>query len=171
MVKHPIQLGVIGRAKGIKGEFYVSGRDEPLPASLKYVWIGATPQASEKVEITSLKHHKSRPLLKLREFNDRTSIEKMTLSKIWAEKDQIPISDDEFFLDDLIGTSVIDCFGKKIGAVAATYNFGASDCLEIVQGKKTLNLPLVEDYFDLDSFGSGVLKAQQAAEFFSDFWE
>ena len=53
-------------------------------------------------------------------------------TRLFAPRDSLPyLSDDEFYHTDLIGMTVIDTGGRKLGKVSSVPNHGASDLLEI----------------------------------------
>jgi 16S rRNA processing protein RimM len=57
-------------------------------------------------------------------------------TELYAERDQLPsLPDDEFYHADLIGLPVYDAGGQLLGKVKAVLNHGASDLLEIHQGR------------------------------------
>jgi 16S rRNA processing protein RimM len=53
-------------------------------------------------------------------------------TRLFADRDALPsLPDDEYYHADLIGLSVHDTGGRFLGTVAAVYNHGAGDILEI----------------------------------------
>ncbi|AQS46894.1 MULTISPECIES: ribosome maturation factor RimM [Thioclava] len=66
---------------------------------------------------------------------------------LWADRDKLPsLPDDEFYHADLIGLTVVDTGGAKIGTVRAVHNHGAGDILEIYAPgrKQALLLPFTK---------------------------
>lgn len=63
--------------------------------------------------------------------------------RLYAERDKLPsLPDDEFYHADLVGLSVHDAGGVKLGRVSAVLNHGAGDLLEIQRhGKGNALLP------------------------------
>lgn len=53
-------------------------------------------------------------------------------TRLFVDRSALPsLPDDEFYHADLIGLSVYDTGGRKLGSVAAVHNHGAGDILEI----------------------------------------
>ena len=66
---------------------------------------------------------------------------------IYADRNDISIDEDGFFIADIIGLPVIDVeSGKEIGKLSDVFNLGASDLYEIdtADGKKLI--PAVEEF-------------------------
>ena len=64
--------------------------------------------------------------------------------RLFAHRDQLPaLPDDEYYHADLVGLTVLDTGGSRLGTVHAVQNHGASDLLEItVEGSSaTILLP------------------------------
>ncbi len=59
--------------------------------------------------------------------------------RLYADRARLPaLEDDEFYHADLIGLTVLDAGGNRLGAVKAVLNHGASDLLEVLgPGMKT----------------------------------
>ena len=60
----------------------------------------------------------------------------------------LPVAeDDEFYIEDLIGLSVVTSEGEAIGKVKAVHNFGADDLIEIEppNNRKTVLVPFTEE--------------------------
>lgn len=52
--------------------------------------------------------------------------------RLFAPRDRLPaLPDDEFYHTDLIGLTVVDTGGAKLGRIAAVHNHGATDLLEV----------------------------------------
>ncbi|MEM7730007.1 MAG: ribosome maturation factor RimM [Pseudomonadota bacterium] len=62
----------------------------------------------------------------------REAVEAMKSTKLYVPRDALPeIEEDEFYYSDLIGLSVDDQDGNRLGEVQAVHEFGAGDTLEI----------------------------------------
>lgn len=180
MIKDPINVGTVSRPKGIRGDFFVSGRDAPLPKGIKVLWIGKDLKSAKPFHVAKEKVEKNRSLLKLEECADRTSIEPFVLQKIWVPKSEIPLDEGEYFWEDLKGLTVQDCDGLSVGVLREVYNYGASDCVEINSecGETSLNLPFIDDFFDIDRVCQDLQEAEEVSlfltkpkAFFSELWE
>jgi 16S rRNA processing protein RimM len=143
-----IQVGVIGRAHGVRGHVRVTSHTAD-PADLtaygpvsdaagqQYVlrWV------SEGVaEISRLVNGK--PV----KVADRTAAEKLTNTRLFIDRASLPApEDDEFYLADLMGLTVTDPDGKTLGTVAVVHDYGAGASLEIERpGAAPLLLPFTK---------------------------
>jgi len=55
-------------------------------------------------------------------------------TKLFADREKLPaLGDDEYYHSDLIGLSVLDTGGTRIGQVKTVQNHGAGDLLEVIQ--------------------------------------
>ena len=64
-------------------------------------------------------------------------------TKIFIKKSQLPkLKKNEYYLNELIGFTVLNRSGVDLGLVKKIDNFGASDLIEVMQkNKKTFFLP------------------------------
>jgi len=79
-------------------------------------------------------------------FKDQADALKGTA--LYALRDQLPnLPDDEFYHSDLIGLTVVDTGGQKIGKIKAIFDHGAGDLLEITGAglKGGVLLPFTKD--------------------------
>ena len=64
---------------------------------------------------------------------DRAAAERLVNVKLYVPRDRLPepVEDDEFYHADLIGLTVVDRAGERLGTVVAIHNFGAGDLIEV----------------------------------------
>ena len=80
------------------------------------VYLGQN--AARPVAVESIRLHKGNPLLKLEGINDMTSAQAMKGVEICLPLEELlPLEKGEYFLHDLIGLTVMDHLGKRIGTV------------------------------------------------------
>jgi len=66
------------------------------------------------------------------EVTNREDAQSLKGVRLYVARDALPAPDeDEFYLDDLVGLAAVDETGAPRGRVAAVYNFGAGDLLEL----------------------------------------
>lgn len=169
-----VQIGVVGKPYGLRGAFYISGREEPLFEDCTTVIIDdkATPK-SVLYKIRIHKIHKGRSTLQLENHEDRTSIESLVGTPIWANVEEIVVEDDEEYLwDDVIGRKVLSLKREEVGEIIDMANYGASDIVEIrnIRGA-VIELPFNEFYFDMSfQFGEHEVSLIVDEETFEDLW-
>ena len=85
------------------------------------------------ISINSHKLHQNDVFIcKVKGINTRTDAEKIAKNSIFIEKSQLQdLEEDEFYVEDLKGMTVVAADGKNIGVIADIYNFGAGDIIEI----------------------------------------
>jgi 16S rRNA processing protein RimM len=129
-----IQVGVIGRAHGVRGLVKVTSYTAD-PAGLtaygplsdaqgrRYVlrWKGdGVAELSRIVDGVPVK------------VTDRAAAEKLTNTRLFIDRSALPPADaDEYYLADLIGLAVTDPSGRSLGTVATVHDYGAGASLEI----------------------------------------
>ncbi|MES2744061.1 MAG: ribosome maturation factor RimM [Bdellovibrionota bacterium] len=173
MQKRWIQLGIVGKAHGLNGAFFVSQRDDELPEELKSLRIGPTQDKSTEYKIKAVRWQNDRPVLHCEEIKSRTEAESLTHQKIWADRDLLPIDEDEeYFWSDVIGKKLLDSAGVPFGEVTEVVNFGASDIVVVIDGKgRTAEIPFVELYFNMDfEVEDDVIHMLVTADVFDEVW-
>jgi len=121
----------VGAAHGVQGEFkLLSHTDDPLAV------LGFNPLLDETGEpalsITAARAHKGALLVRAEEVPDRTAADKIRGLKLYVDRADFPeTEEDEYYVTDLIGLSVVDVAGNPVGKVANVDNFGAGDLLDI----------------------------------------
>ena len=92
---------------------------------------------------------------------DRNAAELLKNVKLYVPRERLPEPDepDEFYHADLIGLSVFDRQGQKLGTVVAVHNFGAGDLIEMnpQAGGKTELLPFDEFHVPVVDLTAGKL--------------
>jgi 16S rRNA processing protein RimM len=144
MPQSRILLGVIGRAHGVRGLLRVVSHTAD-PARLTAYgplsddrgrrftlrWRGdGVADVAELVDGAE------------RRVADRTAAEKLTNTRLYIDRAQLPEPEaEEFYLADLIGMAVRDGGGRALGTVAVVHDYGAGPSLEIATGGAPLLVP------------------------------
>lgn len=146
-----VQVGVVGKPYGIRGAFYISGRDEPLHDAFSSVVIANKPQQSDLYEVSQQKVHKGRSTLLLKDHEDRSFAEGLVGRGVWVLKEELSLDEEgEYFWDEVVGLKVLCVGGNIIGKIHQVSNYGASDVVEIRNDKGAhLELPFIASYFDM----------------------
>jgi 16S rRNA processing protein RimM len=129
-----IQIGVIGRAHGVRGLVKVTSHTAD-PADL--VAYGPLSDANGNAyrlrwmaegvaEVTRLID--GAPV----KLADRTAAEKLTNTRLFIDRSALPPPDEEeYYLADLIGLRATDPAGRELGTVAVVHDYGAGASFEI----------------------------------------
>lgn len=141
-----ICLGVITAAHGIRGEVKVksftgSPRDIDSYGPLR----DQSGSRSFVIKVTGRAQDDLR--VKIEGCDDRNSAEALKGTSLYVQRNSLPVlEEEEFYQADLIGLAVKTTSGQLIGEVAALYNFGAGDLIEIKVNGKLEMLPFTKQY-------------------------
>lgn len=143
-----LECGKIINTHGVRGGLKLeSWCDSPKDlASLKRVFFkNGVEYKCHKVKKASV--FKQFVLFELDGINDIDTAMKLKNTVVFADREDISIDEDAFFLADIIGLPVFDIqSGEKIGTLSDVLNLGASDLYEIntQNGKKLI--PAVDEF-------------------------
>lgn len=145
-----IAIGVIRKAHGVRGEASV----EPWTDSLErfdglatVTLVSPDEQSTREVEIEGFRPHSGRALLKFAGFDSPESLRPL---QNWTveipEEDARELEDDEYFLHDLIGLTLVDADGREHGSVTDVLEGGGGLLLVVTpEGGKSWELPFAAD--------------------------
>ena len=169
-----LKLGIIGRALGLQGSFFVSARDEAIPDTVKVVKIGRTLETARDAEVLSRGWQQKRPFLKCSLASDRTAAEQLTGMTIWVDDSAVHVDNSrEYLLTDLIGRVVTDSDGSRLVMIEDVLQMPASINIVVVNADKTadVDIPMIKDYVDMDfKRGEKELRLVVPASTFEDVW-
>lgn len=171
---HWLKLGVVGRAHGLRGSFFISGRDEPFPPTLKSIVIGRSPEAGKTAIIEQVNWQNGRVALKCDIASDRTAAEAWTGQDVWCEASAIAVDEaSEYLVSDLKGRTVIDSAGTAVGTIDDIAIMPASLNLIVANPDKSadVEIPMITTYVDMGfSRSSKELRLTVLADTFADVW-
>ncbi len=141
-----ICLGVIVGAYGIRGEVKVKSFTDDV-CDIEAYGILTDKCGKKNFEVKVVGRSKDFLRIKIEGCDDRNQAEALKGTELYIERSVLPeTDDDEFYQADLIGLEVRTESGKIWGKVAAFYNFGAGDIIEIKVGQKLEMLPFNKDF-------------------------
>lgn len=159
-----ILVGEILKAHGLKGEVKLkSFTDDPL-ALASYAPLQRPD--GKPIKLVALREGPGALLARFEGVADRDGAEALRGVQLFVDRDALPAaSDDEFYHVDLIGLSVKDPGGAEIGRVAAVYDFGAGNVIEILRPgeSQTLMLPFTDDMVPEVNVAAGFLRLGDGA--------
>jgi 16S rRNA processing protein RimM len=129
-----IQLGVIGRAHGVRGLVKVASHTAD-PADLTA--YGPLSDAEGRQYVLRWKGDGVAEVSRLadgqeRRVTDRNDAEKLTNTRLFVDRSALPVADEEeFYITDLIGLAVVGADGQALGTVQTVHDYGAGASLEI----------------------------------------
>lgn len=128
---HLVLLGVFGAAVGLKGEIRLKSHTADPAAIAGYGPL--TAKDGRRFEITSLRQANEVVVVRLKGVTTREQAEALTNLDLFVPRAVLGQTEDEdeFFHADLIGLRAETAAGEPLGTVAALYDFGAGDMIEI----------------------------------------
>lgn len=95
------------------------------------------------------------------EFEEITSVneaKKLLESKIYVRREQLgEISEDEFYLVDLINMNVVTSEGENIGKVTDVFSTAAHDIYVVNEGENEIMIPAVDEFVKEVNFEKRVI--------------
>ena len=141
-----IFVGLIRKAHGLDGELLVellTGDPDDVfsPGRVLEVARGAG-KGPDRLTVMGARRHKGGLLLRFREIGDRTAAEMLRGHELALPLDELrELDEDEFFLHDLVGYTVVRADGEPVGAVVTSYETGAQLLLGVLAGERELLIP------------------------------
>ena len=129
-----IYVGKIVNTHGIKGEVRLlsnfAEKNKVFKEGFK-VYIGE--EYSEEV-IHTYRHHKQFDMLTFKGINDINDVLKYKAKKVYINKEDLALKDNEYLLEDLIGMSIL-CDNEHLGVVSDIFATKAGKLLYITFAK------------------------------------
>jgi 16S rRNA processing protein RimM len=161
-----IQVGRVAGAFGVRGEVRITSfTAEPL-ALLDYKDLRRE-DGSAGLTLTSARAAKGGIVGRAKEIETREQAEALRGLKLYIPRSQLPEPDeDEFYVSDLVGLSVVTAEGEALGRIKAVQDFGAGDLIEIVppEGGATWYLPFTREAVPEVRMADGVVVAVKPDE-------
>lgn len=129
-------IGQIGKPHGVRGDVrVVPHTDVPERFTwLDEIYIGEN--EPQLVPVEFVRFHKNWVLLKLVGYDNRNAVESLRGQLLQVREDQaIPLEEDEYFLFQLMGLTVISEDGERLGEVTQVIETGANNVF-VVQGPR-----------------------------------
>jgi 16S rRNA processing protein RimM len=150
-------LGQFGAAHGVRGEIRLHSFTADPEAIAAYGPLESEDGRVFKIE--AMRPAKDHFVARVSGIADRNAAELLKNVKLYVPRERLPELDepDEFYHADLIGLSVVDREGQKLGTVVAVHNFGAGDLIEMTPegGGKTELLPFDEVHVPVVDIAAG----------------
>jgi len=129
-----VPVGVVGRAHGLDGSFFVEGPSEREDVFALRATLYVDGERSEVVSSKRGSH--GRPVIRLDRRVERGTL--LEVERVWLP----PTDEGEYYAFELVGLRVAEENGPELGTVKVVSPGVANDVLELDSG---LLLPMVED--------------------------
>ncbi|MCX5774116.1 MAG: ribosome maturation factor RimM [Fusobacteria bacterium] len=144
-----IRIGQIMGTYKLKGEVkLVTLIDEYDALVGQSVLLSNEKTGKERViEVEAIKPINAKKLsVKFKGIDFITEAQELNLMSIYVRRDILGISEDEYFIADLIGLKVVDEVRGEIGIVESILETGAHDILVVKKGSKETLIPANEPF-------------------------
>lgn len=137
-----IQIGVVGKPHGVRGGFHLDGSiDAPVLVPGFRLRVGDVDYT-----VASRGGTDGRPLVTLTEISDRDKINALRGQAVTAERSTLtPLSEGEWYGDDLVGLAVQSRVGAPLGTVKLLRNLPSVDVLDVEGADGSLMIPMIKD--------------------------
>ena len=143
-----LECGKIVNTHGVKGAVKIeSWCDSPeILADLPCVYFKKG-DSYEKRDVLSSSVMKRHVLATLEGINDVDVAMTLKETVVYAERDDIPLEEGDYFIIDLVGLPVIDVDnGTEYGTVSDVFNAGASDIYTVKTANGDRMIPAVPEF-------------------------
>ena len=150
-----LQIGIITAPRGLKGEMKVfpTTDDKDRFLDLESVLV-STPEGIREMNIESCRFFKQFVLLKLEGIDGVDQAERYRRCPLLVDRENaVDLEEDEYFIADLIGLTIVDDSGVTIGKLLSVIETGANDVYEVrTDDGGTILLPAIKDcILDVDT--------------------
>ena len=146
-----ISIGKITNFFGIKGEAKVGYSNESQLKNAKKVYL-LDDISKKELTIQNLRFHKNFAIVKFSEIDNINDLIQFKGQRIFISKQQAlkQLDNNEYLIQDLIGCSILNEKGEKLGTVVDISTNSSQDLLNIKNliGQVSL-VPFVEEFFPL----------------------
>ncbi len=133
-----IEVGKIVNTHGIRGDVKINPFMDDVEAfrKFKYLYI-----KDNKVKVKGVKFVKNNPIVSLEGTDSVEKAELLRNTPVYIDEEMLPeLSDNEFYIKDIINLSVETVDGEYLGKITDVFKTGSNDVYEILKedGKKFL---------------------------------
>ena len=141
-----VHVGTFGQPQGLKGNIKINILTSSLE-SFKILKNYFTEDGKTIFYFTTLRKIGKKNIASLKGCEDRNAALEYKGINIFSSKENfLTISEDEYYVIDLIGCDVFNIEKKSLGTVVDIKNFGAGDLIEIKRdSKKNFYIPMNDD--------------------------
>ncbi len=140
-----LKIGKIAAAHGIKGTVKVIPLTDDITRfqNLTHVFLNDC-DMPQKLTIQKVQLNENIVFIKFDEFNNRNEAETLKNNFLYIDRAHaVPLNDDEYFIEDLIGLSAYDLDNINIGEISDIIQTGSVDVI-VITGKKKYLIPALK---------------------------
>lgn len=157
-----VQIGFVFRAHGMEGELKVNPEHTDDPGrfeELDTIYVGQAPRQVTAHTISSVRYQQTKRgttvILGLADVETRSDAEQIAKLRVFAHEDDLELAEDEIFIHELVGLTVVTERGEELGTVANYMEMPAQDVFVVRRpGQEEAMIPAIEDFIiDVDIAG------------------
>ncbi|HIQ74001.1 MAG TPA: 16S rRNA processing protein RimM [Candidatus Cottocaccamicrobium excrementipullorum] len=156
-----LRVGVISSTHGVRGEVKVfPTTDDPERFRLLKEVLLDTGREKLSLKIQNVKFFKNMVILKFEGYDNINQIEMYRGKELWIRRDQaVELKENEYFIADLVGLTVIDDEEKVLGTLTDVIQTGANDvyAVKLENGKEVL-IPAIRQCILKVDLEAGMMK-------------
>ena len=156
-----LRVGVISSTHGVRGEVKVfPTTDDPERFRLLKEVLLDTGREKLSLKIQNVKFFKNMVILKFEGYDNINQIEMYRGKELWIRRDQaVEWKENEYFIADLVGLTVIDDEEKVLGTLTDVIQTGANDvyAVKLENGKEVL-IPAIRQCILKVDLEAGMMK-------------
>lgn len=161
------QVGIITSPHGVKGEVKVfpTTDDNNRFRKLKECFIEYKGE-KKPAKVRSCKFFKNMVILGFEEYESMNDVEKLRQCKIFVDREHaVALEEDEYFIADLIGISVIDDRDNSLGKLEDVIETGANDVYVVKNDNgEELLIPAIKDCILEVNMNEGIMRVHLLKE-------
>ena len=142
-----VEIGVVGRAHGIAGalNIFLHNPDSTILGTLDRVYL-KDGRGIRQAAIREFREAAKKRIIVFEGIADRTAADQIKGAKLLVDRSVLPpLSDDEFYVADLIGAEAWDG-DIRLGTVTASRAQADIEMITVTAEDRSLEVPLVEDF-------------------------
>lgn len=142
------QVGVISSTHGIRGEVKVFPTTDDVKRFKKKMEVILDTGAGEKLlTVESVKFFKQLVILKFQGIDNINDIECYKGKSLYVTRENaVPLAEDEYYIADLIGMTVVEDNGESLGILKDVIVTGANDVYEVAcSDGSSILLPAIKE--------------------------
>ena len=142
MKKKFLEAGKIVNTHGVRGEVRLEywADDERFFSQLPRVFIDGTPH-----NLLSTRPHKGFLIVSLEGVGDVNEAMRLKGKTVFIDRDDVPLPDGAFFLQDIIGARAVTENGSELGILSDVIDLPAGR-VYVIQGDREYLIPAVPDF-------------------------
>ena len=144
-------IGKILRAQGVEGEVKVLNYSDVADRFqfLERIYLGPTSELAVPYSVAEVREQGKYVFLKLEAHDSIMAIEHLQGQYCFIpEGERAPLSDDHFYIKNLLGLYVFTVGGEDVGRVVDILQNPANDILVIEHDQGVVYIPLVEEFIE-----------------------